>query len=202
VNSTIFLIVGESGSGKTLLVSALEKQRGLKSIASYTTRPKRNENEYGHTFVNDEEFSQLQNIVAYTEYNGYKYCATSEQVENHDLYVIDKAGVDFFKKAYHGKKQIKIIYIKSSISIRVKRMEERFVKDNNIDINNLTSQDIKSILSNFGNIMERIVNDSIEFKNAEYIADLVVDNHSNRNFQYVVREVWEFIRKERSESNE
>lgn len=199
MNDTIVLIVGESGSGKTALVSALEKQKSLISIPSYTTRPKRSENEYGHIFVNDEDFSQLKDIVAYTEYNGYKYCATSEQVENHDLYVIDKAGVDFFKKAYHGKKQVKTIYIKSSISTRVKRMEDRFIADNNINIDNLSSEDINAILKNFGNIMERIVNDSIDFKNVEHIADLVVENN-NRSFQDMVKEVWEFISNEGGDS--
>ena len=51
MNETIFLIIGESGSGKTTLVSSLEKQKNLKSIQSYTTRPPRYENEYGHIFV-------------------------------------------------------------------------------------------------------------------------------------------------------
>ena len=57
MNETIFLIIGESGSGKTTLVSSLEKQKNLKSIQSYTTRPPRYENEYGHIFVSENEFN-------------------------------------------------------------------------------------------------------------------------------------------------
>lgn len=178
-NNCIFIIVSESGSGKTTLVSALEKQRNLKSISSYTTRPKRSENEYGHTFVNEDEFSQLKDIVAYTEYNGYKYCATTEQVETHDLYVINPSGIDFFKKSYHGNKSIKIIYIKSTISTRIKRMEQRG--------------------DTFPNIMERIVNDRFEFANIEKEADFIVENNDDTQFNTVVAKAWEYIRKELNE---
>jgi len=176
VNNTIFLIVGESGCGKTTIVSALEKQRGLKSIQSYTTRPKRSENEYGHLFVSTEEFTQLKDLVAYTKFNGFEYGATSEQVENNDLYVIDKRGIDFFKQAYKGTKQIKVIYIKSSISTRVERMEQRGDK--------------------FANIMERIVNDVTDFKGVSSMADLIVENNSDTKLTDCVHKIWEFIRKE------
>lgn len=172
----IFLIVGCSGSGKTTIVSALEKQRNLKSIQSYTTRPKRSENEYGHIFLNDDEFSQLKDLVAYTEFNGFKYGATSEQVELNDLYVVDVKGIEFFKQVYKGNKQIKIIYIKSSISTRVERMEQRGDK--------------------FADIMERILNDFAEFKGAKDIADLIVENNSDTKLTDCVQKIWEFISKE------
>ena len=63
-----YLIVGQSGSGKTTIVNTLEEKYGLKSIQSYTTRPKRSENETGHTFISDEEYDKLENIVACTDY--------------------------------------------------------------------------------------------------------------------------------------
>ena len=47
---TIFCLVGPSGSGKTTVAKALEKH-GYNVIQSYTTRPRRSENEWGHTFV-------------------------------------------------------------------------------------------------------------------------------------------------------
>ena len=64
--NTIYLIVGRSGSGKTTIAEELERKYGLKSIQSYTTRPKRSDNETGHIFVSDEEFDKLTDMVAYT----------------------------------------------------------------------------------------------------------------------------------------
>ena len=63
----LYLFVGPSGSGKTTIVDKLECENRYKSIQSYTTRPQRHQNEYGHIFISDEEFDQLTNIVAYTE---------------------------------------------------------------------------------------------------------------------------------------
>lgn len=103
---TILLLVGASGSGKTTVADKLCRKYGLKQIDSYTTRPPRYAGEGGHTFVTDEEFEQLTDIVGYTNYNGNRYCATAAQVETNDIYVIDPAGVDFFRTAYHGSKKV------------------------------------------------------------------------------------------------
>lgn len=179
MKGTIFLIVGESGSGKTTIVSSLEKKYNLTSIPSYTTRPPRSKNEYGHIFVTQEEFDSLQNLVGYTKYNGYEYCATSEQVEEHDLYVIDTKGVDYFKTSYRGKKQVKVIYIKSSISTRIERMEQRG--------------------DDFPSIMERIINDVIDFRNVSTYADYIIENNKDANLKNVIFQVWEYIREQRKE---
>ncbi len=120
----IYLIVGKSGSGKTTLVEALKKY-GYSSIESYTTRPKRFENETGHTFVTEEEFDQLKDMCAYVKYNGYRYCATSEQVNNSTLYVIDPDGIEYFKKHYTGNKKVCIIYIDCPWYTRLHRMLKR-----------------------------------------------------------------------------
>jgi len=173
--NNIYLIVGESGSGKTTIVTLLEKLHDLTSIQSYTTRPKRSENEIGHTFVTDEEFDKLTDMVAFTNYNGYRYCATAEQAENNSLYVIDIEGIKFFKNAYHGSKGVKVIYISSEIHTRVKRMEERG--------------------DTFDKIMERIVNDVVDFKEAKSMADYTVINGDNTQLVDVERKVWDFIRK-------
>ena len=50
-----YLIVGQSGSGKTTIMTTLEEKYELKSIQSYTTRPKRSDGETGHIFISDEE---------------------------------------------------------------------------------------------------------------------------------------------------
>ena len=83
----IYLLVGESGNGKTSVSEHLERQYGLTSIQSYTTRPKRSENENGHIFITDSEFDNLKDLVAYTEFNNYRYGTTTDQVEQHNSLV-------------------------------------------------------------------------------------------------------------------
>ena len=190
MNETIFLIIGESGSGKTTLVSSLEKQKNLKSIQSYTTRLPRYENEYGHIFVSENEFNSLTDMVAYTEYNGNKYCATSQQVDENDLYVIDIDGINYFKNAYHGDKNIRTIYIKSDIGTRFDRMVERGEKDG------LTHSQASDVA------IDRIKNDVMAFRNAKDIADFIVYNNSDVVFQDVVTKVWNYIREERGSDYE
>ena len=92
----ICLLVGPSGSGKTTIANKLSEEKGWKVLQSYTTRPKRYSNETGHIFVSEEEFEQYKNdLCAYTEFDGYKYWATNQQVDESEIYIIDPAGVDF-----------------------------------------------------------------------------------------------------------
>lgn len=124
-SKAIVLLVGESGSGKTTIADYCCSTYGYKSLQSYTTRPKRSEDETGHTFITEKEFGELKDLVAFTEYNGYLYCATSQQVEENDIYVIDVEGIRKFLSSYKGKKKPYIIYLKTSKSVRKERMRER-----------------------------------------------------------------------------
>lgn len=125
MSKNIILLVGKSASGKTTITNSLEKNFGFKSLQSYTTRPKRTTNETGHTFVTNEEFNNLKDICAYGEFGGYKYCATKEQVDNSDIYVIDAQGVEYFKKYYHGKRKPRVVYISISPIKRFIRLVKR-----------------------------------------------------------------------------
>ena len=58
MNKPIFLFVGKSASGKTTIADMLGKD-GYSQVYSYTTRPKRYENEIGHTFITDEEYDRV-----------------------------------------------------------------------------------------------------------------------------------------------
>lgn len=121
----IVLVVGESGSGKSTICNLLTTRYGLKQVESYTTRPMRYDGEGGHTFVDDARFDALENMCAYTVFNGYKYGATQEQVDNADLYVIDLEGIDYFMAHYSGRKIPMVVYIKAPIYTRVERMLKR-----------------------------------------------------------------------------
>lgn len=144
----IVLIVGESGSGKSTICDELTKSYGLKQVKSYTTRPRRSADEDGHTFVNDEEFDKLENMCAFTLFNGYRYCATSEQVDNADLYVIDPKGVEYFMNHYDGKKIPMVIYIDVDKKTRRERMRKRGDEQNKVD------KRIKHDEESFGNVDE------------------------------------------------
>lgn len=167
----IYLILGCSGSGKTTIVEALEQTRGLTSIQSYTTRPKRTDNEKGHIFVSDKEFDKLTDIVAFTVFCNNRYGATAEQVEHNDLYIIDPSGVKYFREKYTGSKGVKVIYIKTSLVLRMERLEKR---------------------DGFDEALKRIKNDIIEFKDAEMLADKTIINEED-GISDTVGKVWKYI---------
>lgn len=188
----IFLIVGCSGCGKTTITEQLEKRYGLKSIQSYTTRPKRFYDETGHTFVTDDEFDKLTNYVAYTEFAGFRYCATAEQVEDNDLYVIDPKGVEFFINAYKGDKIPKIIFINSDLTTRYERMVER------------AEAKSKTYTEAIDEALNRIKNDVNEFY--DYIhkkatIDCTINNNKDDNLDNVVDKIYNYICSCESEVN-
>jgi guanylate kinase len=125
--------VGASGSGKTTITNALVREYALTVVSSYTTRPPRYEGEEGHIFVTDEDFDSLKDICAQTLYDGYRYCATKQQIDNSDLYVIDPAGVQYFLQTYTGEKKPVVLHIVSDESERITRMKARGDTDEQIE---------------------------------------------------------------------
>lgn len=172
-NNNIVLLVGASGSGKTAIANELYRKYGLDQIKSYTTRAKRSPNEDCHTFISDDEFDMLEDIVAYTDYNGHRYCATSEQVDNHEVYVIDPAGVDFFFENYVGYKTPIVVYIDTPEHDRFQRLVETRTYDE---------------------ATERITLDAVAFKDADKMADFIVENGNDDNFDEVVEEIYKIWR--------
>lgn len=124
--NTIFLVVGPSGSGKTTLCNKLEDAFRLKVLDSYTTRAPRYVGENGHIFVDSYQKWRAQNpdetIVGITVFGGYRYWATANQVDKSDLYVIDPAGIEFFREKYNGEKQVKVVYVQTNLFRRFARM--------------------------------------------------------------------------------
>lgn len=122
----LLLFVGKSGSGKSTIANYLSVRNHYNQLQSYTTRKPRYENEPGHTFISDEEFDKLQNIVAYTEYNGCRYCATEDQLNKTDIYIVDISGVKTLLEKYQNKERpIYVFYFESTVKTRIDRMMER-----------------------------------------------------------------------------
>ena len=159
--NTIFLIVGRSGSGKTTLCDQLRTISKLKTLESYTTRKPRYDGERGHVFVDSfqtwTDDHPDDNVVAYTFFDGNHYWATSQQVNDNDLYVIDPKGVEFLMEKYDGQKNIKVVYIDATPRERFKRMRRRG--------------------DSIGPVLRRLWNDMREFRGWREKADFVVKNH-------------------------
>ena len=169
--NNLYIIAGHSGCGKDHVVDKLCTEHNLKKVISYTTRKKRKNEEGTHIFVTKKEFDKLKDdMCAYTLFNGNYYCGTNEQVNQSDIYILDKRGIEYFKE-HHTGKPYKVIYINVPEKICRLRMIQR------------------------GDVMEdankRIENDRIEFEGIEKMADFIVDNNY---FNSCVCDIWEFIR--------
>jgi len=164
-NKTIFLLVGESGSGKSTLAEYMCDMFNMTQIQSYTTRHMRYEGEKGHIFVDPENFPK-NGLVAFTIFNKHRYCATVTQVEENDVYVIDLAGIEYFREHYHGNKNICIIYVNTNERERNIRM---LAREDSCD-----------------DAYSRIVNDRIAFKAVRVFADIIVDNNGSCKY-YMIR---------------
>lgn len=123
----IICLVGLSGSGKTTIARILDKAFKYNVIQSYTTRPPRSENEYGHTFATEQEYEDTlkPDIVAYTNYNGYHYWTLKSQYQNkgNSIFVVDPRGVKLLKENVKDA-EIIVAMIHTDRSIRFSRIAE------------------------------------------------------------------------------
>lgn len=95
-----WLIVGRTASGKDTLARLCEAN-GMTLLRSYTTRPRRNAADDGHTFVTDDEAAAIpeDERVAETHIAGHDYFMTRQQVRDSDVIIIDPEGLDELLRA-------------------------------------------------------------------------------------------------------
>lgn len=88
----LITITGPSGAGKDTVAWMLSEMTGYKVLCSYTTRPKREDEIDGveHHFVDKWPHGKM---LAYTQYGGYEYWTTIDQVTDKAIYVIDEDGL-------------------------------------------------------------------------------------------------------------
>lgn len=108
------VIVGKSGSGKNWLC----ERHGLLSIPSYTTRPMRQGETNGkeHIFVSRYDFDLDADPAAYTEFNGYQYWVTFDQINDlkYDTYIVDTTGLNdvlYYSAMGRITKRIRVIFV-------------------------------------------------------------------------------------------
>jgi len=102
MKKTIVCIIGESGSGKTTFAEYTKNKHNVNMIESYTDREKRTPDEIGHTFLSKKEFDNLhhEDMIAFTEFGGKRYCCLHSQVEDLCTYVIDEFGLGMLQRLY------------------------------------------------------------------------------------------------------
>lgn len=141
----IVCLIGESGSGKTTMAKKLEDD-GYNIIYSYTTRPPREEDEWGHRFIHQKEtdlnIAPENNFIAHQVLYGEHYFALPYQYQGKgiSIYVIDPVGVRQLKERVDDA-EIVVIYLQCDEEVRYARMldsrapdevQERIEKDKKI----------------------------------------------------------------------
>lgn len=124
----LILLAGPSGCGKSTVAKILEEKYHLRSLKSFTTRPRRTPDEDTHTFLTEEEFRAYQErggIIAETEINGYHYGATDQMANESDIYVIDPKGVESMPSQYLDERHAVYVWIECSEKTCAERMAER-----------------------------------------------------------------------------
>lgn len=168
MNRPLICILGRSGSGKNYIANKLER-KGFTSVKSYTTRPMRHNDTNdinAHTFISPDRVSEYKDdIVADTYFNGAYYFATRQQLNEADIYILDKAGLIQLYHNYHDR-DILAFYVDCDSSICAERMSKRGDSDEAI--------------------MSRLQYDAEAFKGVEELCDFVVNNESQEQANRIV----------------
>ena len=170
----LYCLLAPSGSGKDVVSNELHKRYGLAKIPSYTTRPRRinDPNDINsHIFTNQAGFDLIKNdLFCYDHYSGFDYGATEEQAKKYNLYVVNASGIRWYNKNYCGNIKLKVIYLDVPEDVRKNRMMLRG--------------------DSWKQINQRLLDDSIEFKNAKELADVVIKND---DLNKCVKQIWNYI---------
>ena len=133
MKKTIVCIAGMSGSGKSEVADHIASVHGYKLIQSYTTRPKRDAQDTGHTFIDDVHMDQLlarEDVLARTQFGDYRYCCLESDLKKKNVYVISEDGIDELKEKFGTKYNIFTVFIERSRESRAKSVgEERVARD-------------------------------------------------------------------------
>lgn len=127
----LITITGPSGAGKDTVARMLSDMTGWPVICSYTTRPMREGEQEGreHHFVKECNVPHS-DMLAYTQYGGYEYWTTKNQIAGTAIYVIDEFGLC---NLYSHCLDVPTIHLYVDVSEGVRRArgvsEERIARD-------------------------------------------------------------------------
>jgi guanylate kinase len=124
----VILVVGKTGSGKSSLIRRLCEKTGLRQLVSYTTRPRRSDDDNDHIFVTTEEYLMAKEngeIAIDTEIAGNYYYSTIEQLYNADLYTINPEALNRLLAMELPNIRFVVVYISCPDKIREERAMKR-----------------------------------------------------------------------------
>lgn len=192
-NTPLIVLIGRSGVGKTSVAEYLCHEYGWTQVESYTTRPKRTENEKGHLFISESEFNDIpgEDLVAYMEYRGFRYGATKTQLNRANLYVVDPGGYEMLKKVYHDRAMfsIKLTASRDVLEDRMRKrgnseeeIADRLQKDDKIFNSFEADTEINTDNLTISEVGERIKN---MIENGQELNDLLDSGEIQREGQYI-----------------
>ena len=119
----IICVLGESASGKTRLCEYIESRFAVNMIQSYTDRPPRKPNEWGHTFVTKEEFTALESKdrIAFATHGNARYMCLKEDVMMENTYTIEEGGYLMLLANFRNEYDIYSIRVKCDDDVRLLR---------------------------------------------------------------------------------
>ena len=121
---TLLCVLGRTASGKDSLVNKLCERTGLKQIISYTTRPRRENEDDTHIFVSQYEYQTMLtngDVAVDTNIAGNYYWSTIEQLYESNVYIIDYIGYQKLKELNLPNIRLVSIYINVPDNIREER---------------------------------------------------------------------------------
>ena len=167
MKQTIICIVGPSGSGKTTLAQFVEKELGIKTMVSYTTRPKRDNETNGieHHFVSDNQVPDKQYQLAYTKFGGFQYWTDIRDIVEDSIvtYVIDEKGLMMLIEEWSDKYNILSVLIKRDKDLLISMVgKDRVERDKHRVTIDESYYDV--ILQNNGELIDFLNNGVKEIK--------------------------------------
>ena len=185
----IVLITGMSGSGKTTIAQELCKRDKYNYIASYTDRPMREKDEWGHIFVDNGHMDMIlekDDIVAQSTIDKYRYCSVKSQFDEDkvNVYVVDAFGINDTIKSFPQSDIMTILIRRNDIEadcIRIQRDVHVPARD---DVDFVVDNDYK-IKSAVG-VINTLVNFDL-FTHPSHIVETIQDklDYIDKQYRYL-----------------
>lgn len=179
----LICLMGPSGSGKTTIAKVLHKAFGMNIIQSYTTRKPRNQNEFGHTFIDMENYLKMKSegaekeMISFTVYGEDIYFALKEQFygKGDSIYIIDPVGFKNIRKDFFMDTRIITIFV----YLDKKEREERLIEEYR---HNIMTRNNASL---YGEIIERLDRDKEKYNFIEAPDYFIYNEQSDKTAQLI-----------------